>query len=281
MGVPSGHLRPRSLSELLDAAVRHYRARFLPFLLPFLPMAALDVVGIAMFASFLLFVATLGEAAEPDLAAMGGFLGWIALLGVFFAVRQAAFVLGFGAAVLQAGNDLAGRSLTLREAWMQSGSRFWPAVGAGIFYMVFVVLGTLFLIVPGIWLSIRLALAGHALFLEGAGSWGAISRSDELMRGAFWRGAGVALVVLVVNMGLGTVSTVLQEVGALFLDEEGELGTGFYALTGASFVVATVIGLLLTPLFTLLYTHFYWDLRVRKEGLDLDTQLSRLETASS
>lgn len=281
MGVPSGHLRPRSLPELLDAAVRHYRARFLPFLLPFLPMAALDVVGIAMFASFLLFVATLGEATEPDLAAMGGFLGWMALLGVFFAVRQAAFVLGFGAAVLQAGNDLAGRSLTLREAWMQSGSRFWPAVGAGLFYMVFVVLGTLFLIVPGIWLSIRLALAGHALFLEGAGSWGAISRSDELMRGAFWRGAGVALVVLVVNMGLGTVSTVLQEVGALFLDEEGELGTGFYALTGASFVVATVIGLLLTPLFTLLYTHFYWDLRVRKEGLDLDTQLSRLETTSS
>jgi hypothetical protein len=205
----------------------------------------------------------------------------MALLGVFFAVRQAAFVLGFGAAVLQAGNDLAGRSLPLREAWMQSGSRFWPAVGTGIFYMVFVLLGTLFLIVPGIWLSIRLALAGHALFLEGAGSWGAISRSDELMRGAFWRGAGVALVVLVVNMGLGTVSTVLQEVGALFLDEEGELGTGFYALTGASFVVATVIGLLLTPLFTLLYTHFYWDLRVRKEGLDLDTQLSRLETASS
>jgi hypothetical protein len=269
------------LPELLDAAVRHYRARFLPFLLPFLPMAALDVVGIAMFASFTMFVVSFGEAAEPDLSAMGGFLGWMALLGVYFAVRQAAFVLGFGAAVLQAGNDLAGRTLSLREAWMQSGSRFWAAAGAGILYMVLVLLGTLFLIVPGIYLSIRLALSGHALFLEGAGSWTAISRSDELMRGAFWRGAGVALVVLVVNMGLGTVSTVLQEVGSLFVDDEGELGAGFYTLTAVSFVAATIIGLLLTPLFTLLYTHFYWDLRVRKEGLDLDTQLSRLETASS
>jgi hypothetical protein len=268
------------LPELLDAAVRHYRARFLPFLLPFLPMAAMDVVGIALFGSFLMFLATLGETAEPDFEAVGGFLGWMALLGVFVIIRQAAFVLGFGAAVLQAGNDLAGRTLAPREAWMQSGTRFWPAVGAGVLYVMIVTLGLVLFIIPGIWLAVRFALTGHALFLEGIGAGSAISRSAELMRGAFWRGAGVALVVTVVNMGLGTISTVLQEVGNLFVDEEGALGTGFFALTGASFVVATIVGLLLTPLYALLYTHFYWDLRVRKEGLDLDTQLTRLESVS-
>jgi hypothetical protein len=284
MAARSGHLRPRSLPEILDGAVRHYRARFVPLILPFLPMAVIDLIGAAAFSSFLIFV--LGEwGAGPEAGAgpgappfdPGSIVGWFLAIGAYSVIRGAAFLLGAGSVILQTGNDLAGRTLAPRRAWMQASGRFFALVGVALLYGVAVGLGALFFVIPGVYLGVVLALSGHALLLEGTGPGEAISRSNDLMRHNFWRGMGAAVFIFAVNIALGTLSNVLQEAGNLFLDEEGQRTRAFFTLTALSFLVTTVVNVFLTPLYTVLYTHFYWDLRVRKEGLDLDTRIGRLQ----
>jgi hypothetical protein len=136
-------------------------------------------------------------------------------------------------------------------------------------------------VVPNLWAWVMLAPAAHVFLLEGTGVFDAFGRSRDLMQGSFWRGVGVLVFVSAINMALGTIASLPQYAAAFFLDEEGNLTTALSAILALSSTLGIAINLLLMPLYTLLYTHFYWDLRVRKEGLDLETQLRRLEPAGS
>jgi hypothetical protein len=300
MATRPGHLRPRSLSDILDGAVRHYRARFRPLLLPFLPLAAIQILGALAMVGFFGFVATLGEV--PEDADLGTLFQWGVFGLVFATLLFIVSVPGMGAAILMTGSDLVGRTLAPGDAWRQASGRFWGLCGLGVTFvgaqmiagaaamMIFAVsavAGPLLLlffplvIVPNLWVWVTFAPSGHVFLLEGTGVFDALGRSRDLMRGNFWRGIGVLVFVSAINMALGTVSSVPQYAAGLFLDQEAGFSRTFGLIVGLSSMLGIVINLLLMPLYTLLYTHFYWDLRVRKEGLDLETQLRRLEPAGS
>ena len=270
-----GHLRPRNLPEILDGAVRHFRSRMLSFIIPFVPMALLDVVAAIGAASLLISLFTLPEFGPgPDPAEI---FTWLGLGSLYLLVRGGAFMLGAGATIFMAGTELGGKAVTLTEAWEMTRRRIWPLLAVGILYSVAVGVGFVLFLLPGLYLMIALAFCAHALLLEGAGVMDSLGRSRDLVRDHFWRAVGMWVFIFVVNTALGTLSNVLSEVANLFLEDDGSGAAPFLALTGASFLVATLVGLFLTPLYSVLYTHFYWDIRVRKEGLDLDTKLESLE----
>jgi membrane protein YdbS with pleckstrin-like domain len=85
-------------------------------------------------------------------------------------------------------------------------------------------------------------------------------------------GLGVTLFLL-----LYIPLTALTALAAIFL-ANGEPGTGLSAGL-ASLVVAAVIQLFLYPLVYCVLTVAYYDLRVRKEGFDLEVLAQTLQTA--
>ncbi|NNE43478.1 MAG: hypothetical protein HKN12_04665, partial [Gemmatimonadetes bacterium] len=214
-----GHLRPRNLPEILDGAVRHYRSRFLSFVVPFVPMALLDIVAAVGVASFAVALFRTPEyIPEPSLTEIGT---WTLFGGLFVIVRGAAFLLGAGTTIYLAGTELAGKPMTLTESWDGARRRIWPLMGVGIMYSLAVGAGTLLFLLPGMYLAVVLAFAAHVLLLEGAGVFPSLGRSRDLVADHFWRAVGMWVFIIVVNTALGTLSNVLSEAGNFFLEDDG------------------------------------------------------------
>ena len=130
-----------------------------------------------------------------------------------------------------------------------------------------------FFILPGVVLLCGLLLSFPSLVLEpGSSPTGALSRSWSLTRGSRWRMFGLlvtmALLLYVPLVGLGAVAAVVLPGGLL--------GVAPGMLTLA---VVGVVQILLYPLFYCVLTVAYYDLRVRKEGFDLEVLASTLQPA--
>jgi len=127
------------------------------------------------------------------------------------------------------------------------------------------------------WLSTKLALVPSALMLERLPLRGAIARSWSLTTGYFWRTFGIQLLVAVIVQTVGAViSTPLQIVlgfGAFLVNPNGEntglivAGIVAYVLT---IVLSVVYGAISTVVTAATAALIYIDLRMRKEGLDVE-----------
>jgi uncharacterized membrane protein len=149
---------------------------------------------------------------------------------------------------------------------------------ASLLMAVVIGLGLLLIVFPGVILAVGLAVAIPAVVIEsGQSASGALSRSWELTRGSRWRifGLGITLFVLlyIPVVAIGGVMAMLIPSGA----------TAGFGATSTATIVALAIGgvvqLFIYPLFYCVLTVTYYDLRVRKEGFDLELLASSLQTA--
>jgi len=269
-----GHLRPRTFFELLDESVRHYRTRFFALVLLFVPVGVLDLLNGVLSA----VVQTNLTADDPG--ALGDILSFGFVMFLLGVVQGVAGLLAYGASIHLAAADLLGRRLPPRGAWMESSTRFWAMLGLGVLGSMLIGFGFMFFVIPGFYLAVRFGVSAQALLLEGKNVGDALGRSGELVRGQYGRGLGIVLFIAVLSFSMSFVPAGFGAAGILFLDEQGEIGNpvGFILVLALGQAVASTISIVLAPLASLLATHFYWDLRVRKEGLDLDTRLRRLES---
>src|SRR6266545_1954131 len=125
-------------------------------------------------------------------------------------------------------------------------------------------------IVPGVWLYAAWALAIPALLLEDVRGLKALGRSFSLVRGRWWPTAGILLLANLlasaVALGLGLVALPLLLTGD---------GNDFVVeLANAVFTAAANV--LTIPFISALVTVVYFDLRVRKEGFDLQLMAQRI-----
>jgi heme/copper-type cytochrome/quinol oxidase subunit 2 len=133
-------------------------------------------------------------------------------------------------------------------------------------------------VIPGIILAVGLALAVPVVVLEPRMSASAaLSRSWELTRGARWRifGLGMTLVVLIYVPVLA--------IGGLFALAMPQAAGANYGPAVAATVIGIAVGglvqMFIYPLLYCVLTVTYYDLRVRKEGFDLELLASTLQTA--
>jgi len=132
-------------------------------------------------------------------------------------------------------------------------------------------LATLALVVPGIIVFCGYSVAGQVAALEPLNSsTDALRRSWDLTKGF----KGKAFVLWIVSFALLFVVVL----GA------GALGAAAGALAGGLDATVTVlialVSLLIYPLITCVFTLLYYDLRVRKEGFDLEVLSSQLGSRS-
>lgn len=137
--------------------------------------------------------------------------------------------------------------------------RFFPALGTGIVVSLVVGIGTLLLIVPGIYLSAMLAVAVPAAVVERIGVGGALARSRSLTLGHKWRVLGVSVVVMLLSVLL---SFALGVVGGLATSGDGGSAVMWIAILAAILTTGT-----LQPV---CFAVAYHDLRVVKEGVSVE-----------
>ena len=149
---------------------------------------------------------------------------------------------------------------SLSYALRHTGALFW----AGLLWFLGVLFATLFFVLPGVWLYVAWAFWVPALFVEGKRGRAALGRSYELVKGRWWRTFAVLAIGFVLA---GVVSSIVQAVFVvpIFADSDNDV------LVLALSALAGIVGLAIsTPFQAALLTVIYFDLRVRKEGFDLE-----------
>ena len=144
------------------------------------------------------------------------------------------------------------------------GTTVWlmPAVSVGtpnlssVFVALFLLVA---LLGPGIWVAVSVSMTTSAIAIEGQGVLGSIRRSMRLVKGRWWATAGFLLLVGLLG---GIAIQLIQLVALPLATVEGGGG----ALTIASAFGVLTQGLLVAAI-AAMYTHWYIDLRARREGL--------------
>ena len=134
-----------------------------------------------------------------------------------------------------------------------------------------VIAGSVFIVtIPVvIWVLVRWAVSLPALFAEGAGPVQALGRSWNLTKDNWWRCLGVLIVIsFMVGLIQGALVLLFTGIAALMPGLSDDLRAGLVT------TVATLVNALVGAITPIAITMLYLDLRVRKEGLDLD-QLAR------
>src|SRR5918999_1390317 len=256
-------LRPLGIGEILDAGiklfVRHWQTLVLSVVGLILPVQILSALVTASVApeQFDLTTSETGVEEGEEAEFLIG-QGAIALLSVI-SVLLATAVCFKAIADAYLGVEPDWRR-SLRFAVRRLGGLFGVAIVGGLL----VALATLALIVPGIWLFVMYSVAVPALLLERIGPIQALRRSFRLVRGRWWATAGVLLVGYLLIGILGALVTGVVMVVPAVVAEGNTLAGALGAVVGG-----TLGSMLTTPYSAAVVALLYFDLRVRKEGLDL------------
>jgi hypothetical protein len=261
-------LRPLGIGEILDVAIKVYRARFATLVKAVgVVVAPVHVFGALVSLSLVPDTADVvetdpltGEITTIDTSDVWAMAAGFVLVGLLgYLAAQLATAAAFK--IVAAGyldEDMDWRD-SLRFALSRLRSVVWLSIltGVGLF------LAFLACIVPAIYLYGAWAVAVPALVLEGHRGRGALRRSRRLVEGRWWPVFGVVV--------LSAILTAIVS-GALTGALSGVVAVSDNALVDAivSAVAQTVGSMLTTPFAAAVTTVLYFDLRVRKEGFDLE-----------
>jgi len=162
------------------------------------------------------------------------------------------YVLMGGAVIHAVSEQSFGRSPDIGRAYRFAGRRLGIMLGAWLLFglslggMIITIIGIPF----AVYFSVRWFFVLEVASLEGIGGRAAIRRSSELVSGQWWRVMGMAVIVGLIT---GVISVV-----------------AFAILGVIPYIWGTVAAILSTPLGFIPSILLYYDLRVRKEGYNLD-----------
>jgi len=158
-----------------------------------------------------------------------------------------------------------GSKVTILGAYKSVIRRAWPFIGTMLVTSMIIGCGFMLLIIPGIYLAVWYAFVSVVFIIEGL-AWGnARKRSKELAAGEYNR--IIILAILAWILSLIVTSGLTSLVGILAGGNEGAISGG---LGGALYGLASGLAEVLTqPFMVIAFVLLYYDIRVRKEGFDI------------
>ena len=252
-------LRPRSATELIDAAFRLYRQHFVEFVtvsaVVYLPTFVLGVIMGRLSPRL--------ENLDPN--ATLAFMAILVVLACWYAIMEAALTIATSERYL--GREIEpGR--VLREALSRSGAlivvKLWMW-----FVLLIVTMFTFFLLlIPTIYFFTRYFALPATLLFERVGPRRAIARSRELAKGERWKilkSLGLVwLLFFAISLGIGLV----------FAPERGTSPSVWVQL------ISSLVSIVAFPLVPITATLLYYDTRIRQEGFDIELMSANLESAA-
>lgn len=128
---------------------------------------------------------------------------------------------------------VAGRKTSLGEAFSLTLSRWGSALGASILSALAAGVGLVFLVLPGIYLAVRMTFAINAAALRDEGAADSLAYSGKLVEGQWWKVFGFVFLLFVLasmcHFGVSAAGTYLPESVALtvLLDTVGDVAASF------------------------------------------------------
>lgn len=260
-------LRPMGVGDLLDETINLYRRSFLLFV----SIGAVLLVPISGVQVILLPGGLFPR--SPGVLSVAAIAVIVNVLANFFVL----------AATIQAASSIClGEAVTVRSAYSRASQRLLSLVGLGLLYALVVTVLTVTVIgIPfAVYLAVSWGLSYPALIFEGKGIRHALGRSRALTRGFWWRTFGIILLVLLFASVLQSIFSVPVGVLAALLAAfhlEGPIATAIFAAEQA---FGTAGEVLVGPVTACAWVLTYFDLRVRKEGFDLEVQAREITAAS-
>jgi len=255
MSAPS--LRPRSATELVDAAFQVLRAHYGQLLvcsaIAYLPMLLLRLFVIGDTTRYLNGDPTAMQS-DIFMTTLWTMLGSL----VTYSLMSAVLVVLTSQAYL-------GDTVDVGDAVRRVVPRVIPVLIASVIRSVLFILGFILLFVPGFWVLARYFAVVPAVVLEDAGTLHSFSRSAELSRGRKWHILGtLALVTIIYYLLVAGVSLI------------GALAGKFVVQT----LVSSVAAILVYPVVAITEALLYYDARIRSEGLDIELMTDALDAPS-
>jgi hypothetical protein len=153
-------------------------------------------------------------------------------------------------------DDLSGKKASIATALSTALSLFLPLLGLGILVGLGIMVGLILLIIPGIFLALRWAVASPALVAERAGVFIAMERSAKLTEGHRWAILGLVLIYVVFLIVLNFVTGQL-------------MGTFDAGVSTAGLIVQMLVDAFGAMVSTVAVACIYFELRQIKEGVSV------------
>jgi hypothetical protein len=231
-------LRPRKATEIVDAAIEVYRRNPIHFLL----LAA--IVRVPWLIVQIVFVA--GRETEIQafftslLIAVGAVISYFLMSGLI-AQMASELYLGRETDAFRTLSQVKGRIPTV----------FMASVGKSIA----LALGLVLFLFPAVWVTALMFAVIPAIVIEQRGLFEAFSRSARMSEGVkshILSAIGLVVIIrIVVEIGIALLSTLVT-------------------MPELRYVVIAVAGILMYPLMGIAETLIYYDIRIRKEGFDIE-----------
>lgn len=216
---------------------------YLKNIVPFSVIAGVVLLPVAVVAAF-----SIANQSQTDPSG--------ALIGAIVALALGMILTPICTAVIlySAFQDMRGKKASLGEAINWALSRFLPLLLLGIIYMLGVLAGAIALVIPAFILMVMWAVAIPACVVEKTSPIDSLSRSSELTKGNRWQIFAIIIIFSIVSFVGGQVVQGLGMAGGIGL-----------------FVVVMVIWQgLIQAFYSVLMAVMYHDLRVTKEGGDVN-----------
>jgi hypothetical protein len=255
-------LRPLEIGDILDETFRLYRRNFLVLAgvsVGFsIPLAAVAGYGLAS-----VYGALLNQAANGNPTDLSTFTPALTVIGIGTVINLALLPLLYGSVSVAVCDSALGRPVTLRRV-LGGAFRRYLHVGAYLFLLFLMVIA--FCLFPlWIWIAVGWAAVLPVIFVEERGLFAAMSRSWQLVQGRWWRTFFILLLVFVLNYVVSLALEAFLYLGQILLSIFLSQFLAFALYEAGAIVVSG----LLIPILQIALVLIYFDLRVRKEGLDL------------
>jgi hypothetical protein len=260
-------LRPLGVGEILDAGIKIYRNKFATMLKAVaVVIVPVQVVNILITLSLPDTTTTTAGTTASDGSGWAG----VAALLLIFVITVISSTLAEAACLKAVSDTYVGTDTDWRESlrfgFRRLGSLLWLTVLHGVLLL----LAFVACIVPGIWLYAAWSVAVPALLIEGTRGFKALSRSFNLVRGRWWPTAGILLLAnllaAAVAFGFG-----LLALPFVFAGRDND-----FVFDLANAIFGGVASVLTIPFVAAVIAVIYFDLRVRKEGFDLQLMAQRI-----
>ncbi len=231
-------LRPRSPTELVDAAFQVFRRDPMQFIVataavyvPWLIIRLVFDVGIS------------GALPTPQQAltiALAGLVVYAVVGGVITVIASDVYL---------------GAPADAMRALRLAATRIVPLLAASIVTLAFIVLGAILFLLPALYPMARFFAIRQAVMLEGSGAGDSLGRSSQLSMGVKGHVLKTLLLVLLVTSAVSFGSGLLA---------------GLISSRVVVNVLLTAVSVVLYPFFGITETLLYYDVRIRKEGFDVE-----------
>lgn len=145
-----------------------------------------------------------------------------------------------------------------------------PAVLVGL-------VGSAVFVVAAVWFSTRTLLVAPALMLEGKKFWPTVGRAWRLTRGSFWRLFGIYLLTSILAAIIAQIIIFPATlISSLILRDPTATSFGSVVIIGIANVIASTLS---TTFVSAVVALLYIDVRMRREGLDVELARAAEATA--